>query len=683
VTDEPARPDPDALLTRIKAEEKKETRGKLKVFFGSSAGVGKTYAMLTAAHEQRREGIDVVAGIVETHNRPETEKLLGDLPVIAPLSIDYRGVTLKELDLDAAKARAPKVLLVDELAHTNAPGTRHPKRWNDVMELLDAGIDVFTTLNVQHIESLSDVIAGTTGVWVRETVPDSLFDAADEIILVDIDADDLLKRLNEGKVYVAPQVKARAAANFFRKNNLIALRELALLRTAARVDAQMNAYNDSEGIHDRLPVAEKIMVCIGPDHLSAKLVRTAKRLATAIKAPWMAVYIENLRHQSLNERGRRAVESVSRMVERIGGKMVVLQGDNAVDDLIACAHENRITKIIIGKSVKSTWRTFFYGSLADKIIRKCGAIDVYVVTGEAPGSSEPVFNGPFAGPIEPKHYLWSLLTVAILTAFGYALRGILPPADQALIYLTGIVIVASRFGRGPSLFYALLSIACFNFFFIAPLAATGAEERSWLMTFLIMLITGVVITNQASRLRLQALNARQRERHTQTLYSLTRSLASARGRRNITEIVARQIAAFIDSDVTVWLPGPEGHLTALVGALPEASFAKELGVLQWCFDNAKTAGRTTTTMPSAAGLYLPLIASTGTLGVLGILPKDPDRMISLDEISSLETLASLLASGIERVNAAEQAEKARLEAEIEKLRNLLLTAGEEGEKAGG
>ena len=347
--------------------------------------------------------MDVVAGIVETHGREETQKLLQGIPIIPMVDVTHKAITLKEFNLDAAKERKPAIILMDELAHTNAPGSRHPKRWQDVEELLAAGINVYTTLNVQHLESLSDVVAGVTGVRVKETVPDSVFDTADDITLVDIPTDELLERLREGKVYIADMARSRAAENFFKKNNIIALRELALRRTAERVDAQMDAYNAREGIREALPVADKVMVCLGPDPLSAKLIRTAKRMAVSLKAPLVAVYVENIRHYRLSEEGKAAVESIMRMAERMGAKTVVLQGSNAVEEIIAYAKESGITKIILGKPEQPRWKDLIYGSLADKIIRRSGAIDVYVVTGDPPPQS-PVHRAASLVAFKPELY---------------------------------------------------------------------------------------------------------------------------------------------------------------------------------------------------------------------------------------------------------------------------------------
>ncbi len=667
-----ARPDPDELLKQVQADELQARRGSLKIFFGGCAGTGKTYAMLSAAHERLKEGVGVVAGIIETHGRTDTQALLQGISILPMIDVTHKGITLKEFNLDAAKIRKPAIILVDELAHTNAPGSRHAKRWQDVEELLDAGINVYTTLNVQHLESLSDVVAGVTGIRVKETIPDAVFDMADDIVLIDIPADELLKRLKEGKVYIADQAKHRAAEHFFRKNNIIALRELALRRTTERVDAQMDAYNIREGIRGSAPVSEKVMVCIGPDALSAQLVRTAKRMATSLKASWVAVYIENARHYKLNDTGKAAVESVLRMAERLGGKTVILQGDNAKDELIAYAQGNSITKIVIGKSRKPRWKDMLYGSLVDKLLRSNVAIDIHVVTGEYKGPKTYEGKNNLIA-FKPKLYAWSAVTITVCTLTGIGLQPLLKPIDQALIYLIGNVIVAVRLGRGPSVMYALLSAACFNFFFIPPLYTLEIYDRSYWMTLIVMLVTSMVITSFASRLRLQVLVSRQREHHTQTLYTLTRTLASTRGQENMTDVVAKHITEIFAANVTIWMPDANGHLSSITGALPERDFIKEMAVLQWCFDHRRFAGKGTTTMPSALGIYFPLNAASGTLGVIGILPLSDDKHFTMEDYSSLETIASLLASALERANAADSAEKSKVEIESERLRSILLS----------
>ena len=664
------KPDPDQLLRQIDAEKKGVQRGKLKIFFGSCPGVGKTYAMLQAAHEKCKEGVDVVIGIVETHKRPETEKLLEGIPQIPPLVLTHRGITLKELDLDVVKARKPSIVLVDELAHTNDSSMRHPKRWNDVVELLDSGIDVYTTLNVQHIESLNDIVADTTGIWVKETIPDSVFDGAEDIVLVDINVDELLKRLQNGKVYIAPEVRARAKENFFRTHNLIALREIALRRTAERVDAQMQALTVGQDEEEPIPIAEKIMVCIGSDPFSAQLVRTAKRMAATLKAPWVAVYMENL---WLNKQSREAVLRVARMAERLGGKSVSIQGDNVVDGILAYAKANRITKIIVGKSIKSFWKTIVYGALANKIIRRSNNVDVYVVTNKTNAEKTLVSKSDLI-QFQPKLYAMAVFAVAVLTTLDIGLGDIVMPIDQALIYLMGVVFVATKLGRGPSFLYSLLSVTCFNFFFIPPIHTFNVYERSYWLTFLVMLVTSLVITNQASRLRLQATFSIKRERDTQIFYTLTRELASTSGHQNIAAVAAKHIADMFDVKSMVEVPDDKGQLQVIIGNLPSENIVKEEGVSQWCFDNNQVAGRNTTTMPSAAGLYFPLISSSGTMGVLGVIPTSAEREFTVDETSSLENCARLLASALERSNNAETAEKSKVEAEGEKLRTILLSS---------
>lgn len=664
------RPDPDALLHAVNATDSQ--RGRLKIFFGGSPGVGKTYTMLEDARQRLKEGIDVVIGIVETHGREDTQALLDGISAISRRDILHRGVTVQEFDLDAALARKPGILLLDELAHTNASGSRHPKRWQDIEELLKAGIDVYTTLNVQHIESLNDLVAGITGVAVKETVPDALFDQADDIVLVDIPPDELLKRLREGKVYIGEDVRARAAENFFKKSNLNALRELALRRTAERVDAQMGDYRILEGMRDVAPVADKIMVCIGPEPLSIRLVRSAKRLANGLKAPWIAVYVENARHHRLNQHGKRAVQMAMSMAERIGGKTIVLQGDNPVSEIMNYARAKGITKIVVGRPTKSRLLDFLYGSLTDKIMRASGdSIDVYVVTGK-PYLLKQIAKLPDPFRLEVKPYVLGAGTVAAGTLAGLVLDAVLRPIDQVMIYLIGGVLVAARFGLGPSIFYSLLSVNALNFFFIEPRYSFNFYDQSYWMTFAVMLITNFVITGQASKLRLQAIMARKREYDTRTFYALTSAMASLRDYRDMAEAAANHIEEIFKAHVTIWVSNDK--LIPVAGHLPGFDDVKEMSALQWCFDHAEKTGHDTMTMPSAVGLYFPLVTGEGTRGAMGVTPEDATRDFTADEIASLEIVASLLASAFERVASADAAEEAKIETEREKLRNVLLSS---------
>ncbi|MDD2326392.1 MAG: DUF4118 domain-containing protein, partial [Alphaproteobacteria bacterium] len=674
MTDKPdkdARPAPDEILGRIKKEEGKAQRGRLKIFFGSSAGVGKTYSMLSAAHELLKEEVDVLVGIVETHQRPHTEELLKNLPALEPLHIFYQGLMLHELDLNAALKRKPDVILIDELAHTNAAGCRHPKRWNDVMELLDAGIDVYTTLNVQHIESLSDIVAGTTGIWVKESIPDSVFDMADDIVLVDIDSDDLLRRLHEGNVYIAAGANKRAADNFFKRENLNALREIALRRTAQRVNAD----------HDdptRLPVADRLLVCVKADAVSAKLIRATKRLATALNAPWLAVTVEQT-IPDLNEppdESRRILATLDRMVNRLGGRLVTLRGDNVVDEILSYARQNGITKLVVGKSRQLTLTNILKGFPVNRIVNASGSIDVLVITEEPSKLESKTITKPLRN-LRPFPYLLVAVIIAALTLPSLALPGVITRTDQALLYLTGIVVVAENIGLGPSLFYALGAASTFHFFFATRVMVHETDERTYIMTFLMMLVTGWAIASQSSRLKAQAVNARDKEMRTQALYELTRKLTATRGRFPVAEVVATYLSRLHTAETTVWMTNMEGHPAVVLGTIPDESYYKDFGALQWCFENAKNAGLGTTTMPSATGFYMPLITASGTLGVLGVFPKQTERIFTLDEITSMETIAGLLASALERVQAGEIAARAAVEKENEKLRLALISSFEE------
>ena len=476
-----SRPDPDELLSRIAAEETQaqadSARGKLKIFFGACAGVGKTYAMLQAAKQAMAEGVDVVIGLIETHGREDTKRLLEGLPIIPHREVQYRGTLIKEFDLDAALTRKPQLILLDELAHSNAPGSRHPKRWQDVRELLEAGISIYTTINVQHLESLNDVVARITGVWVKETVPDEVFDKADEISLVDIPSEELLKRLKEGKVYIAAEARGRAAQNFFKKSNLIALRELALRRTAERVDALMDVYKTTGGGAQGWSGADRILVCIGPDTLSAKLVRVAKRMAGGLKSPWTAIYVENERHYRLSKQGQEAVERTLRLAERMGGKTETIQGQKASDDILNFARSGGFTKIIVGKAPRPRWREMLYGTLADQLIRGSGSIDVYVVAGDA--EDRTPLTSPFWKTQTPWQFYLSAPAVTVFcTVVLLPVRPYVERVDVVMAYLIGIVSVTVRYGRGPSLLATLLAALVRSISFSSRLIIPSNSPRN-------------------------------------------------------------------------------------------------------------------------------------------------------------------------------------------------------------
>ena len=676
------RPDPDELLSQLTAEETEATvqskRGKLKIFFGACAGVGKTYSMLSAGKQALSEGVDVVIGLVETHGREDTKKLLEGLSILPHREVQYRGTLIKEFDLDAALDRKPQLILLDELAHSNAPGSRHPKRWQDVDELLDAGINVYTTINVQHLESLNDVVARITGVWVKETVPDALFDKADEISLVDIPSEELLKRLKEGKVYIAPEAKKRAAQNFFKKSNLIALRELALRRTAERVDALMDVYKTKDGGTQGWSGADRILVCIGSDALSSKLVRVAKRMAGGLKSPWSAVYIENERHFRLNREGQEAVQRTLRLAERMGGKSEIIQGQNAVEDILAYARSHSITKLIVGKTPKPRWREVLSGTLADQLIRHSGNIDVYVVTGDK--ENEKSHKTPFWS----MHATWQAYTAALMmtlicTALLIPLRAYVESSNLIMVYLIGIVSIALRYGRAPSLLMTFLSAICMNYFFILPYYSFKLADEKHFITLLVLLITGIIISTQNSRLRMQAISARRRERNTSTLFAMSRELSANRGKITLAQIAAQHIAGVLDSDIFLWLPDTKGQLQTVVAEAEAENRSidpvREESVANWAFAHKQNAGLGTDTLPSAKALYVPLMGSSGVVGVIGMMPHDPTiAAYSTDQVELLEALASITASALERAVAAELVEKTLIDSESEKLRNILLSS---------
>src|SRR5215467_6980520 len=439
------RPDPDALLTRIQAEEAQQSRGKLKIFFGATAGVGKTYAMLEAAHERRKEGMDVVVGWVDTHGRAETEALLEGLEVLPRRSVTYRGTTLDAFDLDAALARHPPLLLVDELAHTNAPGSRHAKRWQDVEELLDAGIDVYTTVNVQHLESVNDVVAQITGVLVRETVPDSMLDQVNELELIDLPPDELLQRLREGKVYVPEQAR-RALDHFFSKGNLIALREMALRRTADRVDAQMQVYRSTHAITETWPTTERLLVSVSPSPFSVRLVRATRRMAARLRAEWLAVYVETPASLRLPEADRDRVVHTLRLAEQLGAETVTLSGQNVSDELLNYARARNVSKIVVGKPRRPRWKEIVFGSVVDELARNTDDIDVYVISGEH-DDSRPLSTRQPAQSNEGAAYGWSIVVVMLCTALAWLLFPGFEKANLVMVYLLGVVVVAMHGGR--------------------------------------------------------------------------------------------------------------------------------------------------------------------------------------------------------------------------------------------
>ncbi|HKQ96342.1 MAG TPA: sensor histidine kinase KdpD [Candidatus Polarisedimenticolia bacterium] len=669
------RPDPDALLAKVRHEEGARSRGRLRIFFGAVAGVGKTYAMLEAARDRKREGIDVVVGLVETHGRPETARLVEGLPALPRRAVTYRGRDLEEFDLDEALRRRPGLLLVDELAHTNVPGSRHERRHQDIDELLRSGIDVYTTLNVQHLESLNDLVAQVTGIAVRETVPDSVLETADEVELIDLPPDELLMRLREGKVYL-PEQADRALAGFFRKANLIALRELALRATADRVDAQMQVYRRAEAGERTWPITEKILVSVSPSPSAIRVVRAGRRLARRLRAGWTVVYIEEPRHARLSRADREYADQALRAAEQLGGETVTLAGHDAVEELLRYARDRNFSKIVVGKPGRF-WRLrdLVGGSFVARLAARSGTIDVFIVHGGRERGDRDAAAVPSPRRLDPRPYLWGAGTVLLCTILTRLMFPHVALANLIMVYLVGVVLVANRWGRGASILAAILSVGAFDFMYVTPYFNFAVSDSEYLITFVVMLLVALLISTLTVRVREQAEMARLRERRTNALYALSRTLASTRNLDAMIDAVRRQTREIAGADAAVYLAGEDGRLTLRGEDAPAfAQDAKETAVAQWVHEHSEPAGRGTATLAGAGALHLPLVGSRGPVGVVAIAI-DPERIATGTESMHLfETVASQAALALERALLARDAHRQRLAAEGEKLRNAILAA---------
>ncbi|HYE34781.1 sensor histidine kinase KdpD [Methylocaldum sp.] len=685
------RPNPDELLARVERDRAKARRGRLKIFFGAAAGVGKTYAMLEAARERRAEGIDVVVGLVETHGRKETATLLEGLDVLPTKAIEYRGATLREFDLDGALKRKPSIILVDELAHINAPGSRHPKRWMDVEELLDAGINVYTTLNVQHLESLNDDVGQISGIRVWETVPDTVFEEADEIELVDLPPDELLVRLKEGKVYVPEQAK-HAIENFFRKGNLIALRELALRQTAHRVDAQMQDYREDHAIREVWQVGERILVCIGPTPMAERLVRAGKRFAAGLRAEWIVAYVETPRLQRLPAEKRDAVLRMLRLAEQLGAETVTLSAPDMSEAVIAFANERNVSKIVMGKPSRRGWRRWLLGSVVDKIIGKAHNINVYLLGSphaDEAGNSEDQEHSLFRKapppglrkkPPQPAHvkyqgYAWGLVVTVLCTLVANSMFGRFDLANLVMVYLLGVMFIAARFGRGPSIMVSVFGVAAFDFFFVTPYFTFSVSDTQYLFTFAAMLAVAIVTSHLMANVRYQAKVATHRERRATVLYAMSKELAASRSEEDVVRIAVRHIHAEFGSRNVILFPDENGRIAYPADkALDESLRGCDLGVAQWVYDHDEMAGQGTNTLAGAKAVYFPLAAADQVIGVLVMLPVNLRRIFLPEQQKLLETLLGQIAQAIERVRLSEQAKMASVQMEAERLRNSLLNS---------
>jgi two-component system, OmpR family, sensor histidine kinase KdpD len=662
--DSELRPSPDALLEAARREERRI--GKLRIFVGAAPGVGKTYEMLQQAHARRKDGYDIVVGIVETHGRRETEALLEDLEVIPRRRIDYRGQVLQEMDLDAVIARRPQIVLVDELAHTNAEGSRHPKRYLDVEELMSRGIDVYTTVNIQHIESLNDVVAQITHVRVRETVPDAVFDRADAVELIDLTPDDLIQRLKEGKVYVPKQAE-RALEHFFSPANLTALRELALRRTAERVDEQLLSEMQAHAIQGPWAAGERILVCISDDPRCAGLVRYGKRLADRLHGPWAALYVEGRRSLQLTEVERDRIADTLRLAEALGGEAITIP-----------TADRSIADDVIGKSARSRWFEMVHGSVVHDLVRRSGNISVHVIAGEQlPGSPIPkktVRTADSHESFDPRPYVFALAAVALAVGGAELVDHWIGVENVDLVFLTAVVGVAVRFGLWPSLLASVVSALCYNFFFLPPIYTFTIADPHNIAAFALFTLIAILVSHVAARARVQAITAQARVRTVESLYLFSRKLAGTGTLDDVLWATAYQTALMLQVRVVLLLPS-NGSIAVRAGYPPEDMLdGADLAAAKWCFENDRAAGRGSETLPGAKRLFLPMRTGRGAIGVVGIDSDKAGPLLTPDQRRLLDALMDQGALAIERVQLVEDMDRVQRTAETERLRTALLTS---------
>ncbi len=669
-----ARPSPDALL---KAAQK-EARGKFKIFFGAAPGVGKTYEMLQAARRRKDEGVDVVAGVIETHGRAETQALLAGLEILPQRAIDYKGRVLHEMDLDAILARRPALVLVDELAHTNAPGSRHPKRYFDVEELLAAGIDVYSTMNVQHVESLNDVVARITRIRVRETVPDSIIDSADEVELVDTTPSDLISRLNEGKVYVREQAQ-RALKHYFQPGNLTALRELALRRTAERVDDQMLSYMREHAITGPWGAGERVLVCMDPGSDAANNVRAAKRTADGLDAELIALYVETERHTLLTEAERTRLAEVMRLAEQLGAEVVQVPGRSVVEEILAVARSRNVTRVVVGKSPRSRWFELRHGSVVDDLVRSGSGLAVEV----APSSGKPEPHTPvdwlFGAPRRIGPYFEGVITTAVATGVGVLIDTHVNLSNISLVYVVPVLIAAARHGLVPSLWVSGLSVLSYNFFFLPPLYQFTISDPANVVALFFFMFVSVAASALGTRSRAQAEAAKREARTTAELYAFSRKIAGVIDLDDLLWIVVTHLARLLNAEIAILMtdksPLELGKLVLRAAFPPGSEFGDaDLAAARWSWESERPTGRGTDTLPGGRWLFVPIRTSRSAIGVVGVLPLGKAAELSSAERQLLEAVGNQTAVAIERVALAADIDQARIGAERERLRSAMLTS---------
>jgi two-component system sensor histidine kinase KdpD len=660
------RPDPDQLLDRLNADEARAKRGKLKIFFGASAGVGKTFAMLADARQQLVQAVDIVIGVVETHGRIETEAMTVGLERLHLLEIPYRDRVLKEFDLDGALARKPDIILMDELAHSNVAGARHPKRWQDVEELLAAGIDVYTTVNVQHLETLNDIVNGITGVRVRETVPDRIFDEADEVVVVDFPPDELLERLRQGKVYLPKQADL-ASKNFFRKGNLLALRELALRRTANRVDGEMQAYRSRTSHLPVWPTRESLLACVGPGTQGEKIVRSCARLAAQLDVPWHAVHVEAARPA---EQRRQGVLRVLKLAQELGATTATLSVQAIAPALVRYAREHNLSRLVMGRPERR-WRWPGQRPLGERIEAEAGDLDVLRVAlpRTVPERSATPERPEVRSRISWNGYAAALGACGVTALLATPLLGVLELTNIVMLFLLTVIGIALRYGRGPAIFASFVGVGLFDFFFVAPRFSFAVTDAQYLLTFAVMLVVALVVGQLMAGLKIQVDAVTEREQRVSRLYEMSRDLSAALMVEQVAEIGARFIVLEFRAKTAVLVADDQDQLKVLPGATTEV----DMGVAQWAFERGEAAGRGTGTLPASKCLVLPLKATMRLRGVLAV-ELAASGLLGPEQRRLLDTCASLMAISIERIHYIDVAQKTTLQMESERLRNSLLSA---------
>lgn len=641
--DEEQRPDADSLLELSQEEE--AGRGRLTIYFGAAPGVGKTYAMLTDARQRKREGVDVVVGYYEAHARPETEALIEGQEIIPPLVIDYKGVALKEADVDAIIRRRPQLVLVDELAHTNAPGSRHLKRFQDVEELLEAGIDVYATLNVQHLESMNDVIFQITGMRVRERVPDTVFQAADEVKVIDLPIEELLKRLEEGKVYVKHMAE-EAIRRFFLPGNLIALREMALKLSAERIDGRLRVHMKARAVAGPWPITERILVSVYASPYAERLVRSTFRIASKMDAEWFAIYVEGPGHARLSEQERLWLGDALDLARKLGAQVVWLKGDDVAEEISRYAKNANITKIVMGKP----GRLWYFPTIVRKIIARTRDIDIFLFASE---TWQPPLPPKPPMPLRPLRYLYGLLAVGLTSAVGHFLQGLIGETNLLFLMLVPVIWSALSLGRGPSIFAALASIVAFDFLFVPPHFTFAIADFKMMISFIVYIAVAVVISNLASKLRYRLELLRQSEARSMALCEVGKHLVTTKNVEQILSTLVHHVRQILPCEIAIFVPrGEELSLGAATAGFPVD--AKEQSVAAWVFINGRAAGQGTDTLPQAYGHYLAMRTAEGIKGIMGVRFKDPKHYATPENDAALDAIASLGAMAIERVLAEER-----------------------------